>query len=35
MVQADLLRFGLYLAIGLGSWVGGALAERALDLALE
>ena len=28
------LRFGLYVAIGLGSWSGGALAERALDLAL-
>lgn len=29
-----LLRFALYAGIGLGSWVGGALVERALDLAL-
>jgi hypothetical protein len=29
------LRFALYLAIGLGSWLGGALVERALDVALD
>lgn len=28
-------RFGLYLAIGLGSWVGAALVERMLDVALD
>jgi hypothetical protein len=27
------LRFGLYVGIGLGSWVGAALVERALDAA--
>lgn len=27
-------RFGLYAAIGVGSWLGGALAERLLDLLL-
>lgn len=30
-----LLRFGLYLAIPLGSWLGGALVERMLDLLLD
>jgi hypothetical protein len=30
-----LLRFGLYLAIGFGSWIGAALVERALDTALQ
>ncbi len=29
-----LVRFALYLAIGLGSWLGGALVERVVDLAL-
>jgi hypothetical protein len=29
------LRFLLYLGIGLGSWLGGALVERALDVALD
>ena len=29
-----LARFALYLAIGLGSWLGGALVERVVDLAL-
>jgi hypothetical protein len=29
-----LLRFALYLSLGLGSWLGGAVVERALDLAL-
>ena len=29
------LRFGLYLAIPLGSWLGGALVERLLTTALE
>jgi hypothetical protein len=29
-----LLRLGLYLAFGLGSWVGAAVVERALDTAL-
>ena len=28
-------RFALYLLIPIGSWCGGALAERALDLLLE
>jgi hypothetical protein len=28
-------RYGLYLAIPLASWIGGALVERALDLVLE
>jgi hypothetical protein len=27
----SLLRFGLYLALGLGSWLGAAAAERLLD----
>lgn len=31
---AAYLRFGLYVSLGLGSWLGGALVERALDLAL-
>ncbi len=31
---ANWTRFALYLAIGLGSWLGGALVERVLDLAL-
>lgn len=30
-----LLRFGLYLAIGLGSWIGAALVERALETAFR
>ena len=30
-----LLRFGLYLAIGFGSWIGAALVERALETALQ
>lgn len=29
-----LVRFGLYVAIGLGSWLGGALVERIVDSAL-
>ncbi len=29
-----LVRFALYVAIGLGSWLGGALVERVVDLAL-
>ncbi len=29
-----LLRFGLYVAIGVGSWLGGALVERIVDLVL-
>jgi len=32
---STLLRLALYLAIGLGSWVGAALVERALDTALR
>jgi hypothetical protein len=28
------LRFGLFVALGLGSWVGAALVERALGAAL-
>jgi hypothetical protein len=31
---STLLRFALYLSLGLGSWLGGAVVERALDLAL-
>ena len=27
----DLLRFFMYLLIGLGSWLGGAVVERLLD----
>ena len=30
-----LLRFGLYLAIPLGSWLGGAFVERLLGAALD
>lgn len=30
-----LVRFALYVAIGLGSWLGGALVERIVDVALE
>ena len=30
-----LLRFGFYLALGVGSWIGGALVERLLGLALD
>jgi hypothetical protein len=30
-----LARFALYIAIGLGSWLGGALVERMLDVALS
>lgn len=30
-----LLRFALYVSVALGSWLGGALVERALDLALR
>jgi hypothetical protein len=30
-----LLRFGLYLAIPLGGWLGGALVERVLDVFLD
>ena len=30
-----LLRLGLYLAFGFGSWIGAALVERALDTALR
>jgi hypothetical protein len=29
------LRFGLYVSIGLGSWIGAALVERALGAALD
>ena len=29
------LRFALYLTIPLGSWLGGAVAERALDAVLD
>jgi hypothetical protein len=29
-----LVRFGFYVAIGLGSWLGGALVERVVDFAL-
>jgi hypothetical protein len=28
------VRFGLYVAIGMGSWLGGALVERVVDLVL-
>jgi len=31
---STLLRFALYLAIGLGSWVGAAVVERVLETAL-
>jgi hypothetical protein len=31
---STLLRLGLYLAIGLGSWIGAAMVERVLDTAL-
>ncbi len=31
---SNLLRFGLYLMLGLGSWLGGALVERVLSLFL-
>ena len=30
-----LLRFSLYVAIGVGSWLGGALMERVVDVVLE
>ena len=30
-----LARFALYVAIGLGSWLGGAVVERILDAALR
>ena len=30
-----LARFALYLAIPLGSWLGGAMVERLLDVLLE
>jgi len=30
-----LLRFGLYLLLPIGSWLGGAFVERAVDLALD
>jgi len=29
------LRFGLYVALGLGSWLGAAAVERMLDMALN
>ena len=32
---ANLLRFLLYLMLGLGSWLGGAVVERVLDSALR
>ncbi len=32
---STLLRFGLYLSLGIGSWLGGALVERLLGLALD
>ncbi len=32
---STLLRFSLYVALGLGSWLGGALVERLLGLALD
>ena len=32
---STLLRFGLYLAIGFGSWIGAALVERALNTAMR
>lgn len=32
---ANLLRFLLYMLLGLGSWLGGAVVERALDNALR
>ncbi len=31
---STLVRFALYLAIGMGSWLGGALVERVVDLIL-
>ena len=31
---ANLLRFFMYLLIGLGSWLGGAIVERLLDRTL-
>jgi hypothetical protein len=31
---ANLLRFFMYVLIGLGSWLGGALVERMLDRTL-
>ncbi len=31
---STLVRFSLYLAIGMGSWLGGALVERVVDLIL-
>lgn len=33
--QANRIRFGLYLALPLGSWLGGALVERAIGLLLD
>lgn len=33
--SSTLLRFALYVAIGLGSWIGAALVERALGAALS
>jgi hypothetical protein len=32
---STLLRFSLFLALGVGSWLGGAIVERLLGLALE
>lgn len=32
---STLLRWALYLALGLGSWLGGALVERLLEMALR
>ena len=32
---SSLLRFGFYLALGLGSWLGSAAVERLLDVALD
>ena len=31
----SLLRFGFYVALGLGSWLGAATVERLLDYALR
>ncbi len=32
---STLLRFGLYVALGAGSWVGAAVVERLLGVALD
>ncbi len=33
--SSTLLRFALYLGLPIGSWLGGALVERLLDLVLD